>query len=40
MNWDAYGVNESIAFINSAPKIKAMPNKERIKLLHDSKNNH
>ena len=39
MNWDAYGVNESIAFINSAPKIKDMPNKERIKLLHDSKTN-
>jgi len=40
MHWDAYGVNQSIAFINSAPKIKAMQNKERIKLLHESKISH
>jgi len=40
INWDAYGVNQSIAFINSAPKIKTMPNKERIKLLHESKKNY
>ena len=39
INWDAYGVNQSIAFINSAPKIKSMPNKDRIKLLHESQNN-
>ena len=39
MRWDAYNVNESIAFINSTPKIKSMLNKERIKLLHESKNN-
>ena len=39
MRWDTYNINESIAFINSTPKIKSMPNKERIKLLHESKNN-
>ena len=39
INWDAYGVNQSIAFINSAPKIKPMPNKDRIKLLNESQNN-
>ena len=39
INWDAYGVKQSIAFINSTPKIKAILNKERIKLLHESKNN-
>jgi para-nitrobenzyl esterase len=40
INWDAYGVSESIAFINSAPKIKSIHNKERIKLLHESKINY
>ena len=39
INWDPYGVNNSIAFINSAPKIKAIHNKKRIKLLHESKIN-
>jgi para-nitrobenzyl esterase len=39
MNWDTYSTNESIAFINSTPKIKSMPNKKRMKLLHESKNN-
>ncbi len=39
MYWDTYNINESIAFINSTPKIKSMPNKDRIKLLHESKNN-
>jgi para-nitrobenzyl esterase len=39
MHWDTYNINESIAFINSTPKIKSMPNKDRIKLLHESKNN-
>ena len=37
MCWDTYDINQSIAFINSAPKIKTLPNKERIKLLHESK---
>jgi len=37
MCWDAYDINQSIAFINSTPKIKTIPNKERIKLLHESK---
>ena len=39
INWDPYGVNNSIAFINSASKIKAIHNKKRIKLLHESKIN-
>ena len=37
MFWDTYDINQSIAFINSTPKIKTLPNKERIKLLHESK---
>ena len=37
MRWDAYGDSQSIAFVNSDPKIKAINNKERIKLLHESK---
>ena len=37
MRWDTYDINQSIAFINSTPKIKTIPNKERIKLLHESK---
>ena len=40
INWEAYGVSQSIAFINSDPKIKAINNKERIKLLHESKTSH
>ena len=37
MRWDKYDINQSIAFINSTPKIKTIPNKERIKLLNESK---
>jgi para-nitrobenzyl esterase len=37
MYWDTYDINQSIAFINSTPKIKTLPNIERIKLLHESK---
>ncbi len=37
IRWDTYDINQSIAFINSTPKIKTIPNKERIKLLHESK---
>ena len=37
MSWNTYDINQSIAFINSTPKIKTIPNKERIKLLHESK---
>jgi para-nitrobenzyl esterase len=37
MFWDTYDINQSIAFINPTPKIKTLPNKERIKLLHESK---
>ena len=40
IDWDTYKVNQSIAFINSAPKISTMQNKERIKLLHESKINY
>ena len=40
INWEAYGVSQSIAFVNSDPKIKAINNKERIKLLHESKTSH
>ena len=39
IKWDAYGVDQSIAFINSAPKIQFMHNKKSIKLLNDSKTN-
>ena len=37
IQWHTYGINQSIAFINSAPKINSMLNKKRIKLLHESK---
>jgi len=37
IKWDTYKASQSIAFINSAPKIKSLQNKERIKLLHESK---
>jgi para-nitrobenzyl esterase len=40
INWDTYQANQSIAFINSAPKIKTIQNKERIKLLYESKKNY
>ena len=40
IDWDTYKVNQSIAFINSAPKIKTIQNKERIKLLYESKKNY
>ena len=40
IHWDSYSVNQSIAFINSAPKISTMQNKERIKLLDESKINY
>ena len=40
IDWDTYKVNQSIAFINSAPKIKTNQNKERIKLLYESKKNY
>lgn len=40
IDWDSYKVNQSIAFINSAPKIKTIQNKERIKLLYESKKNY
>ena len=40
INWEAYSVSQSIAFVNSDPKIKAINNKERIKLLHESKTSH
>ena len=40
IHWNTYEVNQSIAFINSAPKIKTMHNRERIKLLYESKISH
>jgi para-nitrobenzyl esterase len=40
IHWNTYDMNQSIAFINSAPKINFIPNKERIKLLHESKSCH
>jgi para-nitrobenzyl esterase len=40
IDWENYKVNQSIAFINSAPKINTIQNKERIKLLHESKKNY
>ena len=39
ISWDTYGAKKSIAFINSIPKIKTMPNIDRIKLLYESKLN-
>ena len=40
IHWNTYDFNQSIAFINSVPKISTMQNKERIKLLHESKTNY
>jgi len=39
MDWDIYENNSSITFINSRPKIKTFKNKDRIKLLNESKLN-
>ena len=39
MDWDVYGNNSFIAYINSIPKIKTFQNKDRIKLLNESKRN-
>ena len=39
MDWDVYESNSSIAYINSIPKIKTFKNKDRIKLLNESKLN-
>jgi len=39
IDWDVYNINQSIAFINSAPRIKTIENIDRIKLLHESKIN-
>ena len=39
MDWDVYENNSSIAYINSTPKIKTFKNKDRIKLLNESKLN-
>ena len=39
IDWDVYENNSFIAYINSVPKIKTFKNKDRIKLLHESKLN-
>ena len=39
MDWDVYENNSSITYINSTPKIKTFKNKDRIKLLYESKLN-
>ena len=39
MDWDIYENNSSITYINSTPKIKTFKNKDRIKLLNESKLN-
>ena len=39
MDWDVYENNSFIAHINSEPKIETFKNKDRIKLLHESKLN-
>ena len=39
MDWEIYENNSSIAYINSTPKIKTFKNKDRIKLLNESKLN-
>ena len=39
MDWDIYENNSSIIYINSTPKIKTFKNKDRIKLLNESKLN-
>ena len=39
MDWDVYENKSSIAYINSIPKIKTFKNKDRIKLLYESKLN-
>ena len=38
IDWNVYNVNQSIAFINSTPKIKNNKNIDRIKLLYESRN--
>jgi Carboxylesterase type B len=37
MDWEVYKNNLHVAYINSTPKIKTFPNKDRIKLLNESK---
>ena len=39
MDWEVYENNSSITYINSVPKIKTFKNKDRIKLLNESKLN-
>ncbi len=39
MDWDVYENSASITYINSAPKIQTFKNKDRIKLLNESKLN-
>ena len=39
MDWDVYENNSPIVYINSVPKIRTFKNKDRIKLLHESKLN-
>jgi len=39
MDWDVYENNSFIVYINSAPQIKTFKNKDRIKLLYESKLN-
>ena len=39
MDWEIFENNSSIAYINSTPKIKTFKNKDRIKLLNESKLN-
>ena len=39
LSWEIYENNSSIAYINSTPKIKTFKNKDRIKLLNESKLN-
>ena len=37
MDWDVYKKNSSIIYINSTPEIKTFKNKDRIKLLNETK---
>ena len=37
MDWDVYKNSSSVTYINSTPKIKTFKNKDRIKLLNESK---
>ena len=37
MDWDVYENSSSITYINSKPEIKTFKNKDRIKLLYESK---